>query len=233
VLDRLGISAGAGGGRRRASADDEPAAHQSSEESPAATEVPPVSVPDKEIEVIPELVAEREPEPVAAEPEPEPEPDPEPEPEPTVVEEPTEKPERERLPAVALHDEWLPRLKLPPSLAPFGDLNFDDAPSPAAATASAATSETHFTSTPVIEDDDLGEPFVREYSGAPIGEELPEDAGLADLLARALAEHQAGTSSAAALVKRLGSRSSSEPRTVNGHGNNGDAPSNGRHRGAS
>ncbi|WP_039738605.1 hypothetical protein, partial [Saccharomonospora halophila] len=32
----------------------------------------------------------------------------------------------------------------------------------------------------------------------------PADAGLAELLARALAEHQAGTSSASALVKQLG-----------------------------
>lgn len=82
----------------------------------------------------------------------------------------------------------------------------------------------------MLRDDDLGEPFGRELSGVP-DDDLPEDAGLADLLARALAEHQAGTASAAALVKRLGNQSVSEPRPVNGHGRNGAEPGNGRHRG--
>jgi hypothetical protein len=94
----------------------------------------------------------------------------------------------------------------------------------------AAASEARFTSTPAIEDDGLGDPFRAGRSGSSTeDDDLPPDAGLADLLARALAEHQAGTSSAAALVKRLG-RSSGEPRPVNGHGRNGEAPGNGRHR---
>lgn len=122
----------------------------------------------------------------------------------------------------AVQDPWLPRLRLPPSLEPFEDVS-DDAEQP--------TPETPFTSTPVISDD-FGDSFPREYRDAPpLDEELPADAGLADLLARALAEHQAGTTSAAALVKRLGNQATDEPHTVNGHNHtNGESP-NGRHRG--
>lgn len=121
-----------------------------------------------------------------------------------------------------VNDPWLPRLRLPPSLEPFE--GFGESAEPAA-------SETRFTSTPVISDD-LGDSFPREYADAPpLDEELPADAGLADLLARALAEHQAGTTSAAALVKRLGNQGSEDRSTVNGHNHaNGDTP-NGRHRG--
>jgi hypothetical protein len=109
---------------------------------------------------------------------------------------------------------------LPPSLEPFEDFT-DEA---------LAASETHFTNTPAIEDGGFGEPFRVARSGSSTeDDDLPPDAGLADLLARALAEHQAGTSSAAALVKRLG-QGSGDPRPVNGHGRNGEAPSNGRHR---
>ncbi|GAA4661993.1 hypothetical protein [Amycolatopsis dongchuanensis] len=122
--------------------------------------------------------------------------------------------------SVVVNDPWLPRLKLPPSLEPFEDFGDD-----------MASTSTHFTSTPAFEDDGLGEPFRSEYNGSPLpDDDLPEDAGLADLLARALAEHQAGTSSAAALVKRLGNQGSDERRTVNGHSRNGESP-NGRHRG--
>ncbi|MTD56847.1 hypothetical protein [Amycolatopsis pithecellobii] len=119
--------------------------------------------------------------------------------------------------SLAVNDPWLPRLKLPPSLEPFEEYTDQ---------ALASASATPFTSKPVIEDGDLGEPFRSEYP-----DDLPPDAGLADLLARALAEHQAGTSSAAALVKRLGSNSTDDRRTVNGHGRNGEPPANGRHRG--
>ncbi|GHF62561.1 hypothetical protein FHX82_002938 [Amycolatopsis bartoniae] len=129
--------------------------------------------------------------------------------------------EREDRPLV-VNDPWLPRLRLPPSLEPFEDFSGEPASS---------TSETHFTSTPAFEDEGLGEPFRSEYNGSsPLDDDLPPDAGLADLLARALAEHQAGTSSAAALVKRLGNQGSDERRPVNGHSRNGERP-NGRHRG--
>ncbi|WP_236793933.1 hypothetical protein [Amycolatopsis sp. GM8] len=121
-----------------------------------------------------------------------------------------------------INDPWLPRLKLPPSLEPFEDFS-EGVPT-------SASHETHFTSTPVIEDGGLGEPFRSEYT-SPLDDDLPADAGLADLLARALAEHQAGTSSAAALVKRLGNQSADDRRTVNGHGRNGEPPANGHHNG--
>lgn len=134
--------------------------------------------------------------------------------------------ENEPAPSVPVIDNWLPRLRLPPSLAPWDDSA--DAESELAP--SNSTSETPFTNAPVLQDDGLGEPFRTELTGVP-DDDLPEDAGLADLLARALAEHQAGTASAAALVKRLGNQSSSEPRPVNGHGRNGSEPGNGRHRG--
>jgi hypothetical protein len=126
----------------------------------------------------------------------------------------------EKAPSVPVNENWLPRLRLPPSLEPFEDFT-DEA---------LAASETHFTNTPAIEDGGFGEPFRVARSGSSTeDDDLPPDAGLADLLARALAEHQAGTSSAAALVKRLG-QGSGDPRPVNGHGRNGEAPSNGRHR---
>ena len=147
-------------------------------------------------------------------------PAPEPAPEPPAEEGPAT-----RAPEILLHNEWLPRLKLPPSLAPFDDLPLDDTPSPS------STSETPFPSATAKQDDRLGEPFPSESS--PLDDDLPPDAGLADLLARALAEHQAGTASAAALVKRLGGQNSGETRTVNGHGRNGEVPGNGRHRGDS
>ncbi|WP_243769873.1 hypothetical protein [Amycolatopsis acidicola] len=128
----------------------------------------------------------------------------------------------EELPGSSLNENWLPRLRLPPSLEPFEDFG-EELPS--------STSETHFTSTPVIEDDGLGEPFRVERSHpSTMDDDLPPDAGLADLLARALAEHQAGTSSAAALVKRLENQGAGDPRPVNGHGRNGEVPGNGRHR---
>ncbi|WP_455424053.1 hypothetical protein [Amycolatopsis thermoflava] len=140
--------------------------------------------------------------------------------------EPDARSENEPAPSMPVIDNWLPRLRLPPSLAPWDDsADTDSEPAP-----SKSTSETPFTNAPVLQDDGLGEPFRTELTGVP-DDDLPEDAGLADLLARALAEHQAGTASAAALVKRLGNQSSSEPRPVNGHGRNGSEPGNGRHRG--
>jgi hypothetical protein len=103
-------------------------------------------------------------------------------------------------PARSLHDyhdqvePWLPRLRMPPSLEPIEDFG---SWTPATA------------------------PFPESYARAIAEDEPPPDAGLADLLARALAEHQAGTASAAALVKQLGSQSSAGRRGSNGHGRNG------------
>ncbi|MFI5613346.1 hypothetical protein [Amycolatopsis sp. NPDC051903] len=87
-------------------------------------------------------------------------------------------------------DPWLPKLLMPPALDPLED--FDS-----------------WTPT--------SQPFPESYARAIAEDEPPPDAGLAELLARALAEHQAGTASAAALVKKLGSQDE-EKRPVNGHG---------------
>ncbi|WP_326564882.1 hypothetical protein VSH64_23800 [Amycolatopsis rhabdoformis] len=87
-------------------------------------------------------------------------------------------------------DPWLPRLRMPPALDPLED--FDS-----------------WTPT--------SQPFPESYARAIAEDEPPPDAGLAELLARALAEHQAGTASAAALVKRLGSEDDPPRRPVNGH----------------
>ncbi|MGV9297642.1 hypothetical protein [Amycolatopsis sp. NPDC003676] len=96
-------------------------------------------------------------------------------------------------------EPWLPRLRMPPALDPLSDI---DAWTPSE------------------------QPFPESYARAIAEDEPPPDAGLAELLARALAEHQAGTASAAALVKRLGPND--EPKPINGratadrHRNNGD-----------
>ncbi|WP_275293612.1 hypothetical protein [Amycolatopsis sp. La24] len=96
-------------------------------------------------------------------------------------------------------EPWLPRLRMPPALDPLSDI---DAWTPSE------------------------QPFPEGYARAIAEDEPPPDAGLAELLARALAEHQAGTASAAALVKRLGPND--EPKPINGratadrHRNNGD-----------
>ncbi|MFI6304244.1 hypothetical protein ACIBCH_20430 [Amycolatopsis thailandensis] len=101
-------------------------------------------------------------------------------------------PSREDVPRESAKDEvadpWLPRLRMPPALDPLTDTG---------------------SWRPVT-------PFPESYARAIAEEEPPPDAGLADLLARALAEHQAGTASAAALVKQLGSQDSGK-RPVNGH----------------
>ncbi|MGW7535146.1 hypothetical protein [Amycolatopsis sp. NPDC054798] len=96
-------------------------------------------------------------------------------------------------------EPWLPRLRMPPALDPLSDI---DEWSPSQ------------------------QPFPESYARAIAEDEPPPDAGLAELLARALAEHQAGTASAAALVKRLGPND--EPKPINGRAtadrrhNNGD-----------
>lgn len=221
VLDRLGISAG-GGGRRRAEPEAEPSATKPTDapaESPASAD-PAATKATRKKEPVAEPPAPERDAPAAAEPDPaatESE---------SVVKPPT------------VNDNWLPRLKLPPSLAPFDESSLDDQPldldDKSGNGKPISTSETPFTNAPVIEDGQLGAPFPVEYSGAPLDDDLPPDAGLADLLARALAEHQAGTASAAALVKRFGGQNSGEAPTVNGHGrSNGEAPPNGRHRNGS
>ncbi|GHG01694.1 MULTISPECIES: hypothetical protein [Amycolatopsis] len=88
-------------------------------------------------------------------------------------------------------EPWLPRLRMPPSLEPMEDFG-------------------HWTPATA--------PFPESYARAIAEDEPPPDAGLADLLARALAEHQAGTASAAALVKQLDSQNTGRR---NGHGRNG------------
>ncbi|ATY13782.1 hypothetical protein CU254_27620 [Amycolatopsis sp. AA4] len=98
-----------------------------------------------------------------------------------------------------VEEPWLPLLRMPPALDPLSDI---DAWTPSE------------------------QPFPEGYARAIAEDEPPPDAGLAELLARALAEHQAGTASAAALVKRLGPND--EPKPINGratadrHRNNGD-----------
>ncbi|RSD10742.1 hypothetical protein [Amycolatopsis eburnea] len=99
-------------------------------------------------------------------------------------------------------EPWLPRLRMPPSLEPMEDFG-------------------HWTPATA--------PFPESYARAIAEDEPPPDAGLADLLARALAEHQAGTASAAALVKQLGSEDTGRR---NGHGRNGhgaEVPDSRRH----
>nr|WP_216217263.1 hypothetical protein [Amycolatopsis aidingensis] len=184
-------------------------------------------------------------------------------------------------PAVAAAEpdtnDWLPRLRLPPSLAPMDDLDFGDSaasagsagPADSAGSAYSSASGAGFGSTNFggsdfgdsgFDDSGFGsgessfersrgsaESFdsydsygsssayggygsdssydsydrdARETSYDPVvpAEEPPPGAGLAELLTRALAEHQAGTSSAAALVKRLGTGQGEPdtPRRVNG-----------------
>jgi hypothetical protein len=113
-------------------------------------------------------------------------------------------------------DPWLPRLRLPPPLEPLDDQGLGW-----------STSDNYGGSAA-----DLGAPFADSYARAIAEDEPPPDAGLAELLARALAEHQAGTASAAALVKSLGTQRDEpgERRPVNGHGRSGESPDNGRHR---
>ncbi|WP_215542954.1 hypothetical protein [Amycolatopsis sp. CA-230715] len=107
-------------------------------------------------------------------------------------------------------DNWLPRLQFPPSLEPTRSPEPDW---------ESSSKENGFGG--------FSEPF-QGYSSVP-EEEVPADAGLADLLARALAEHQAGTSSAAALVKRLGA-GQADGASLNGHGRTPEGPDSGRHR---
>jgi hypothetical protein len=227
MLDRLGISSGGGGGgRRRAPAADE---------SVTGASVKPVKTGPVNVEPSVELVMTGPVEvespvepvrtgPVKAEPPVEP-----PQTEswlPAAVE-PPKPPVREGPPARAerltddeyrdqVADPWLPRLRLPPPLEPLDEQGLGW-----------LTSDNYGGST-----DDLGAPFADSYARAIAEDEPPPDAGLAELLARALAEHQAGTASAAALFKRLGTErhEPGERRPVNGHGRSGESPDNGFHR---
>ncbi|MGC7094001.1 hypothetical protein ACPZ19_05000 [Amycolatopsis lurida] len=116
--------------------------------------------------------------------------------------EPVATPEPEK---PAQEESWLPKLRLPPSLAPvdeytseYGKPNYD------------------------LTNGDYTPPAPPADFVIPT-EDPPPDAGLAELLALALAEHRAGTSSAAALVKRLGTQSDDEPaQPVNGSSRRGE-----------
>ncbi|UJW32364.1 hypothetical protein L3Q67_00835 [Saccharothrix sp. AJ9571] len=119
---------------------------------------------------------------------------------------PEEAPRAEPEPEKPAQEEgWLPKLRLPPSLAPvdeytseYGKPNYN---------------LTNGEYTPPEPPADFVIP----------SEDPPPDAGLAELLALALAEHRAGTSSAAALVKRLGPQSDGEPaQPVNGSSRRGE-----------
>ncbi|MCU1685821.1 MAG: hypothetical protein JWQ81_6560 [Amycolatopsis sp.] len=166
------------------------------------------------------------PEPARATPVPTPEPvavfEPEPPAPAPVVTEPTPEPFRRPAPSNdelsigdrygdQVSDPWLPRLRMPPSLEPLQD-----------------SGGSQWSST--------SEPFGDGYARAISADEPPPDAGLAELLARALAEHQAGTSSASALVKRLGPQTERQAerqdvRPMNGHRRSGEtAADSGRHR---
>jgi hypothetical protein len=139
-------------------------------------------------------------------------------PQPPVHEEPSARTERltDEEYGDQVADPWLPRLRMPPPLEPVDDQG-----------PGWSTSDTHGGSTA-----DFGAPFADSYARAIAEDEPSPDAGLAELLARALAEHQAGTASAAALVKGLGTQrhEPGERRPVNGHGRPGESPDNGRHR---
>ncbi|QFU92975.1 hypothetical protein [Amycolatopsis sp. YIM 10] len=116
--------------------------------------------------------------------------------------EPVATPEPEK---PAQEEGWLPKLRLPPSLAPvdeytseYGKTNYD------------------------LTNGDYTPPAPPADFVIP-AEDPPPDAGLAELLALALAEHRAGTSSAAALVKRLGTQSDDEAaQPVNGSSRRGE-----------
>ncbi|EIE98231.1 hypothetical protein [Saccharomonospora glauca] len=92
---------------------------------------------------------------------------------------------------------WLPRLKLPPSLAPVKEETVSATESSVNGSSGRDTAE-------------ATSDHTEQFSSGPStdyrvpADDPPPDAGLAELLARALAEHQAGTASAAALVRQLG-----------------------------
>lgn len=115
--------------------------------------------------------------------------------------------QEESAPGRAESTDWLPRLRLPPSLAPVeefvagsGDQGSEDRDRGFRHEAGASPSDVPATAAPSESDGSGGVDDTPSTQDDP-----PADAGLAELLTRALAEHQAGTSSAAALVKRLGS----------------------------
>jgi hypothetical protein len=189
VLDRLGISPSGSGGRRRAA--DEGQAED--ETAPHGT------APHEDATVIPVRPLSRPDPPATPQPEPEsaldPTRAPESEPEPRKVTDEwiTSDPFGE---SEGVSDPWLPKLRLPPSLDSIAGLDLDQ------------TSGT----------DEPGSDIDDGYQAALAADEPPPGAGLADLLARALAEHRAGSSSASALVKRLGEDKSEfdEPPRING-----------------
>lgn len=119
--------------------------------------------------------------------------------------------------------DWLPKLRLPPSLAPVEELYTSEGRTEYGGAASGgqhSTARSAETERPGSADAERADPAGGALEPTSAAEPAA-DAGLAELLTRALAEHQSGGSSAATLVARLGS---------------GDEPSdeaprrNGRHR---
>ncbi len=207
VLDRLGISPGASGGRRRAADGD-----GAPDGIPGGTPGNPDGDRDAAAEPAPAGGGDRAPG--------------------SGDEPPRQRPAPDTVPSA--EETWLPRLKLPPSLAPVDNVErfVDDAAgrddphtagdgagntAPSGGTGERGGSDrADFTGDPAAtvtlsavppDGPPPGEaPRSRaEDTGAEAPrDDPPADAGLAELLARALAEHQAGTSSASALVKQLG-----------------------------
>ncbi|MDT8914448.1 hypothetical protein [Amycolatopsis sp. PS_44_ISF1] len=210
VLDRLGISGGggSGGGRRRADeSGSEPVSAESwPHESGSPASGPPVSGANEsgltESGLTEPGTPESGPRAAGTPGEPARTPEPAAESDPPWKRESASPRRPELTEEETAAEPWLPRLRMPPSLDPLED--FDS-----------------WTPT--------SQPFPESYARAIAEEEPPPDAGLAELLARALAEHQAGTASAAALVKKLGSKDEQpgHRRSVNGHSAGRDGRRNG------
>ncbi|WP_344419102.1 hypothetical protein [Amycolatopsis minnesotensis] len=191
VLDRLGISPGGGGGRRRAAAEEARESHErATAGEPARAEEPLAPEPAAENGSRSHFANGAAKTDGGS------------------VSDSTADAEKPGEPS--FDDNWLPRLRFPPSLEPTRSPEPDW---------ESSSKENGFGG--------FSEPF-QGYSSVP-EEEVPADAGLADLLARALAEHQAGTSSAAALVKRLGA-GQQDSASMNGHRRASEGPDSGRHR---
>ena len=197
VLDRLGITVGSrerGGGRRRAADPelDDPSRKAESGEYTAASEASGQDVPAGSDET-----SQRPGDDAAAS---------------RVGEDTADE-------SVADRMDWLPKLRLPPSLAPVEELyatdRRDEQPGESGNEPAGADQST------------VSDPAPSPGAAAPGDDNSAPDpeAGLAELLTRAMAEHQSGRSSAATLVARLESGTMHSDDTTDE-----TAPSNGRHR---